>query len=301
MGNQKVKSLSDSDQIESLEPVAEKKKNKYAAESKVSQSDAELTQEKNLEEFKQDKNKKPKKQVNAKPPKTKKPKIGRAKTHGKKYQESHLLIDPNKIYTIDEALEVLPKTSFTKFDAGVEIHLNLNLDVKKSEQNLRLPLVLPNKIRKEKIIAALVKDSKKAIEAGAKYAGDDDLIEKIQSNKIKFDILVCESELMPKLSKFAKILGPKGLMPNEKDGTLTSAPVSAIKEFGKGKIVVKNDALANIHILIARVSWDKNKIKENLEYVKSEILKNKPTGIKKVYIKSASICTTMGPSIKLEF
>lgn len=222
--------------------------------------------------------------------------------HGKKYQEVKKLIDPQKSYSVDEALDLVKKTSKEKFDAGVEIHLKLGIDPKKSEQLVRGTVTLPHSVGKIKKIAAFVEpvQEKEAKEAGADIVGGEELIKEIKSSgKINFDIAIATPAMMPKLAQIAKILGPKGLMPNPKNETVTQNIRKTIEELKKGKITFKNDDSGNIHQLIGRVSFDKQKLLENLNTFIEAVRRAKPATAKGVYIKNAVLCSTMGPGIKV--
>lgn len=230
--------------------------------------------------------------------------------------EAHLVIEPlgprklntmskpdqNKIYTLDEALDFIISNSKEKFDTGVEIHLNLGIDPKKSEQQIRSTITLPHGTGKTKKIAAFVDPDKEAEakEAGADIIGGEELIAEIKkTEKTDFDIAVATPKMMPHLAKIAKILGTRGLMPSPKNETVTPNIKKTITELKKGKIAFKNDNTGNIHQLIGKVSFGKDKLKENFEIFIGAIKKVKPASAKGIYIKSATICTSMGPGIKI--
>lgn len=221
---------------------------------------------------------------------------------GKKYKEAKKSVDPKKIYSPDEALELIKKISKEKFDAGIEIHLKLGIDPKKGEQSVRGTVILPHSIGKTKKIAAFVEPSqeKEAKEAGADIVGGEELIKEIKTtSKINFDVAVAVPAMMPKLAQIAKILGPKGLMPNPKNETVTPNIKKAIEELKKGKINFKNDDGGNIHQLIGRVSFDKQKFLDNLNAFVESVRRAKPTAAKGIYIQNAILCSTMGPGIKI--
>lgn len=221
---------------------------------------------------------------------------------GKKYKEAKKSVDPKKIYSPDEALELIKKISKEKFDAGIEIHLKLGIDPKKGEQLVRGTVILPHSIGKTKRVAAFVEPAqeKEAKEAGADIVGGEELIKEIKTtSKINFDVAVAVPAMMPKLAQIAKILGPKGLMPNPKNETVTPNIKKAIEELKKGKINFKNDDGGNIHQLIGRVSFDKQKILDNLNAFVESVRRAKPTAAKGIYIQNAILCSTMGPGIKI--
>ena len=221
----------------------------------------------------------------------------------KRYQEITKLIDKNKTYSPEEAIELVKKTSTTSFDASIEVHCRLGIDTKKSDQQVRTIATLPHPIGKTKKIAAFVadKDAKTAKEAGADLVGSDDLIGKIKkSSKIDFDIAIATPEMMKNLSQIAKILGPKGLMPSPKNETVTTNIAKTIAEIKKGKINFKNDETGNIHQAIGKVSLETKKLLENFEAFTAALRKAKPTSSKGIFLKNVVICSTMGPGIKVQ-
>ena len=225
------------------------------------------------------------------------------KKHGKKYVEASKKIDKNKLYSVDEAISLVKETSVTNFDSTVEVAIKLNIDAKKSDQNLRGSFVLPNGTGKKKRILVIAKGeaATKAREAHADYVGDKDMIDKIsKENWFDFDVIVATPDMMPELGKIGKVLGPKGLMPNPKTGTVTTDVVKAIEDINKGMVQYKNDSYGNIHTIIGKVSFDNAKLAENLNYVVTTVAKAKPTSVKGVFINSITVTSTMGPGIKLD-
>ena len=225
------------------------------------------------------------------------------KKHGKKYVEASKKIDKNKLYSVDEAISLVKETSVTNFDSTVEVAIKLNIDAKKSDQNLRGSFVLPNGTGKKKRVLVIAKGeaATKAKEAGADYVGDKDMIDKIShENWFDFDVIVATPDMMPELGKIGKVLGPKGLMPNPKTGTVTTDVVKAIEDINKGMVTYKNDANGNIHTIIGKVSFDNKSLAENLNYVVTTVAKAKPASVKGVFINSITITSTMGPGIKLD-
>ena len=222
---------------------------------------------------------------------------------GKKYVEAAKLVEKNKLYTKEEAIDLVKKTSTTKFDASVEVAMNLNLDTKKADQQLRGTICLPNGTGKTKRILVIAKGPKalEATTAGADYVGDIDYLEKIEKeNWFEFDVLIATPDMMPQLGKLGKILGPKGLMPNPKSGTVTMDVKKAVEEVKQGRIEYRTDSYGNVHIIIGKVSFKEQQLLENLEAFVSLILKTKPSVVKGTYVKNISIATTMGPGIKID-
>ncbi len=225
------------------------------------------------------------------------------KKHGKKYVEASSKLDKNKLYSLDEAVKLVKETSVTNFDSTVEVAIKLNIDAKKSDQSLRGSFVLPNGTGKTKRVLVIAKGeaATKAKEAGATYVGDKDMIDKIaKENWFDFDVIVATPDMMPELGKIGKVLGPKGLMPNPKTGTVTTDVVKAVNDINKGMISYKNDSYGNIHTIIGKVSFDEKKLAENLSYVVTTVAKAKPTSVKGVFINSITITSTMGPGIHLD-
>ncbi len=225
------------------------------------------------------------------------------KKHSKKYVEALSNIDVNKVYTTAEAVELVKKTSTTKFDSTVELVFNLNIDAKKSDQQLRGSLVLPNGTGKSKKVLVFAKGAaaEAAKEAGADIVGDKELIEKIKTeNWFDFDVIVASPDMMPEVGKIGNVLGPRGLMPNPKVGTVTPNPAEAVKNIKSGMVAYKNDTYGNVHTIVGKVSFDSKKLLENVNYVISTITKAKPTGVKGMYIESVTLTSTMGPGIKLD-
>ena len=222
---------------------------------------------------------------------------------GKKYVEASNKVEKNKAYGVEEAVKLVKETSITKFDSSVEVAMNLNIDTKKSDQQLRGSIVLPNGTGKSKKILVLAKGAAaaEAKEAGADFVGDTDLIDKIANeNWFDYDTIVATAEMMPALGKIGKVLGPKGLMPNPKTGTVTTTPAKTVTDIKKGMVEYRADSLGNVHGIIGKVSFDEKALSENLTYFINTIIKSKPTTVKGKFVKSISICTTMGPGIKID-
>ena len=220
----------------------------------------------------------------------------------KKYQEAAKKIDANKLYTIEEAAKLVKETSTVKFDATVDISFRLNVDPKQDDQLVRGTLVLPHGNGKTKKVLAITDKVDEATAAGADFAGGNEMIEKIQKeNWFGYDVIVATPNMMGNLGKIARLLGPKGLMPNPKSGTVSPDIAKAVKEIKAGKVQYRVDKEANMHISIARVSFSEDKIVDNLNAICEAVLKARPAACKGNYIKTAAIHTTMGPAINITF
>lgn len=221
----------------------------------------------------------------------------------KRYVANLEQVDKNKSYSIEEAISLVKKTSNSKFDETLEVAMNLNLDVKKADQQLRGAVVLPHGTGKTKKILVLAKgdQAKAAQSAGADYVGDVDMIDKIaKENWFAFDVIIATPEMMPQLGKIGKLLGPKGLMPNPKTGTVTTDVKKAIEETKKGKVNYRTDSYGNVHGIFGKTSFEDTKLVENLKAFIDVILKSKPSTAKGNYVKNISISSTMGPGIKID-
>lgn len=221
---------------------------------------------------------------------------------GKKYIEVAKNVDREKTYTIEEAIALVKKTSTTKFDSSVEVHVRLGVDPKKGDQQVRATAILPHIVGKSKRVVAFVgpDKEKEAKDAGADLVGGEELIQQIkQTKKFDFDIAVATPDMMRLLAPIAKILGPRGLMPSPKNETITTNLKKSIEELKKGKISFKNDDTSNIHQLIGKVSFEDKNILENYTAFLEAVNKAKPASVKGIYIKNVSICSTMGPGIKI--
>ena len=221
----------------------------------------------------------------------------------KKYLQSLELVEKNKLYTKEEAIDLVKKTSTSKFDGTVEVAIKLNLDTRKSDQQLRGAIVLPNGTGKTKKVLVLSKTDQANVarEAGADFVGDMDMIEKIEKeNWLDFDVIISTPEMMPMLGKLGKILGPRGLMPNPKTGTVTTDVKKAIDDIKKGRVEYRTDSYGNIHTIIGKVSFDNEKLVENLNSIVDVVIKAKPSTVKGQYLKNISVSSTMGPGIKID-
>jgi len=204
----------------------------------------------------------------------------------------------NKNYTLEEALDFILENNPVEFDATVELHINLNLKKGKDKANFRILISPPNPLAKSPKIAVIAKKSN--IKEHDVETGQEKILKQIKSGKIDFDILVCEKDLVEKISPFSKILGPKGLMPQEKNQTLTEKPKEIVEKILKGQREIKADDQDLVHIPIGKISLGKEKLMENLRYILEQVKHNKPAGIKGEFIKRAYFSSTMGPSIKID-
>ena len=221
---------------------------------------------------------------------------------GKKYKAAAEKVEAGKIYTIDEAAKLVKETSTVKFDATVDVSFKVNVDPKQADQQVRGTLILPNGNGKTKKVLAITDKVEDAKNAGADFAGGAEMIDKIQhENWFDYDVIVATPNMMGMIGKVARVLGPKGLMPNPKTGTVNPDIAKAIKEIKAGKVEYRVDKEANMHVSVARVSFDADKIADNLKALTAAIVKAKPAAVKGVYIKNAVIHTTMGPAIPFTF
>ena len=222
---------------------------------------------------------------------------------GKKYLEAASKIEKGKAYSLEEAVKLLKETKTANFDESVELVLRLNLDTKKADQQLRGATVLPNGIGKTKRVLVIARGVKatEAKEAGADYVGEADMIDKIANeNWFEFDTMIATPDMMPALGKIGRVLGPKGLMPNPKTGTVTMDVKKAVEDVKKGRVEYRTDSFGNVAVLVGKVSFDEEKLVENIKTFISLITKTKPSTVKGKYMLNISISTTMGPGIKVD-
>lgn len=220
--------------------------------------------------------------------------------YGKKYRAAAEKMDKKKIYEISEAVKLIKENKIAKFDESVEAHIKTNVDPKKGDQQVRGTVVLPHGTGKSKKVAVITETAQdEAKKAGADIVGGEEMIEKI-TKKIDFDVLVATPEMMPKLAKVAKILGPKGLMPNPKTETVTTKIKEAVESLKKGKVAFKNDDSANVHSIIGKISFEESQLVENIKTFIESIEKARPTTIKGKFLVNITICSTMGVGLKIK-
>jgi large subunit ribosomal protein L1 len=224
--------------------------------------------------------------------------------HGKKYAEALKLVDRDKSYSPEEAIGIVKKASFTKFDETVELHLRMGVDPRDATQQVRGVALLPHGLGKQVrvLVFAQGEAARAAKEAGADAVGADDMVKKIEEGWLEFDTAIATPDMMGKVGKLGKILGRKGLMPNPKSGTVVAADdiPRAIEEARKGRVEFKLDRQAIIHVVLGKVSFEEDKLLANLTAVVEVVMKAKPSGAKGQYVKTASLTTTMGPGIRLD-
>ncbi len=224
------------------------------------------------------------------------------KKRSKKYTEALNKVVKGKAYTKEEAIKLVKETSVSKFDGSVEIAMRLNLDTKKADQQLRGAIVLPKGTGKTKkvLVVARGENAKKATEAGADYVGDTDILEKIEKeNWFEFDVMIATPDMMPLLGKLGRVLGPKGLMPNPKTGTVTTDVTKAVEDVKAGRVEYRTDSFGNIHANVGKVSFNEEDLIENINAFVANIIKLKPATVKGDYIKNITITSTMGPGVKV--
>lgn len=225
------------------------------------------------------------------------------KKRGKTYRQELAKVEKGKLYSKEEAIKLVKDMSSTKFDATIEVAMNLNLDVKKADQQLRGAITLPKGTGKTTRVLVIAKGehAKAAKEAGADFVGDADMLEKIEKeNWFDFDVMIATPDMMPSLGKLGKVLGPKGLMPNPKTGTVTTNVKQAVEESKAGRVEYRTDSYGNIHGIIGKASFNDNDLLENLDAIVKTIIKIKPSTVKGNYIKSISVSSTMSPSVRID-
>ena len=225
------------------------------------------------------------------------------KKRSKKYTEAVSKIEKSKVYSKEEAVKLVKETSTSKFDGSIEVAMRLNLDTKKADQQLRGAIVLPKGTGKTQRVLVVARGPKaqEAKDAGADYVGDTDILEKIEKeNWFEFDTMIATPDMMPLLGKLGKVLGPKGLMPNPKTGTVTMDIKKAVEEVKAGRVEYRTDSFGNIHGVIGKASFSEEDLLDNMNAFISQILRIRPASVKGDYIKNISISSTMGPGIKVE-
>jgi large subunit ribosomal protein L1 len=220
---------------------------------------------------------------------------------GKKFLAAAAQVE-QKAYSVKEAVKLLKKVSFENFDASVEFAIRLNLDPRKAEQNLRGAVVLPHGTGKTKTVLVFAKGdkAKEAEAAGADYVGEDEFVQKIQGGWLGFDTVVATPDMMAKIGRLGRVLGPRGLMPNPKTGTVTMDVTKAVNEIKAGKVEYRVDKVGNIHLTIGKKSFDEDKLIENLQVIYETLVKLRPSTVKGTFVENVSIATTMGPGIKVD-
>lgn len=221
---------------------------------------------------------------------------------GRKYAEAAKLVDRTKSYPIDEAIALMKKASYAKFDESVEVSFRLNVDPRHADQQIRGAMVLPNGTGRTQKVLVVTQGPKEAEakEAGADYVGGKEILDEIKKGWFDFDVIVATPNMMGELGKLGKILGPKGLMPNPKTGTVTMDVKKAIEDIKKGKVEYRVDKEGNINLLIGKKSFEDAKLVENFNAIKETILRARPAAVKGAYIKNLTVSTTMGPGVKVE-
>ena len=300
MAEEQVKELENQETTDVAEETKDEIVEKFAKSGKKSKKHIE---EVKAEEARQARKEERKAEEAVEKPKGEKP-ITRPKLErrGKKYQEAHKLIEKGKVYSLKEAVELAIKTNPAKFDASVEIHARLGVDPRQADQNIRTTIVLPNGNGKSVRVAvfAPLDVCKTAKAAGADIAEDEEFLKKLDKGVIDFDVLISTPQYMPKLGKYARLLGPKGLMPNPKAGTVTMDVEKAVKESKAGKVEYRVDKQSIVHIGVGKVSFGAEKLLENANTFFESLKAQKPASLKGTYVKSVFVTTTMGPSIAIE-
>lgn len=224
----------------------------------------------------------------------------RLQRRGKGFRKNAELIEAEKAYSLEAAIALAKKTSHVKFDASVELHVNLSVDPRQADQNIRDNLVLPFGTGRSVRIAVLTEDDAAAVKAGANIAGVDNVLADLEKGIMNFDILICTPALMARLGKYARTLGPRGLMPNPKSGTVTNDVTKAIAEAKAGKVEYRVDSTGIIHLAVGKVSFSEADLLGNIQAVLASIKSNKPASVKSTYFKAAHLATTMGPSVTVD-
>src|SRR5690625_4984281 len=225
-----------------------------------------------------------------------------AKRRGKKHQEALELIDRKKVYPIADAIELLKQAAKANFDETIEVAYRLGVDTKKADQQIRGAMVLPHGTGKTQRVLVFAKGDKvkEAEEAGADYVGDQELINKINQGWFDFDVVVATPDMMGEVGKLGRVLGPKGLMPNPKTGTVTFDVEKAVKDIKAGKVEYRVDKSSNIHVPIGKISFDEEQLVENFEAIIDTLVKVKPQSAKGIYMRNVALTSTMGPGIKID-
>lgn len=221
---------------------------------------------------------------------------------GKQYVAAALLVDRNSLYNVDDAIALARKTSFAKFDASVELAFRLNVDPRHADQQIRGAVVLPHGTGRTQRVLVITQGAKEkeALDAGADLVGNKEILEKIKGGWFDFDVIVATPDMMAELGKLGKLLGPKGLMPNPKTGTVTMDVTKAVNDIKKGKVEYRVDKEGNIGVLVGKLSFTDEQLHENMKTIYDLILRARPAAVKGIYMKNLVLSTTMGPGIKLD-
>lgn len=221
---------------------------------------------------------------------------------GKKYQDALKQVEKGKAYAAKDAVDLVKKIDFANFDSTIEVAFKLNVDTKQADQQLRGAVVLPNGTGKDQTVIVFAKgaNADAAKQAGADYVGDTDLAERIQDGWLDFDVAIATPDMMPTVGRLGRILGPKGLMPNPKTGTVTMDVAKAVSESKAGKVTYRTDRDGNVAVPFGKASFDTDKLVENLATLKDVVMKNRPASVRGVYVQHMSIASTFGPSVDVD-
>ncbi len=222
--------------------------------------------------------------------------------HSKRYNVAYTMFDRQKRFELSEALKLVKSLPASKFDETVEVHFNLGVDPRKADQQIRNSLVLPHGTGKVMRVLVFAEGDKadEAKQAGADYVGVDDMMDKISGGWFDFDVVISTPNLMGRIGKLGRVLGPRGLMPNPKVGTVTMDVAKAVEEAKGGKVTYRVDKFANLHIPAGKLSFEEDKLRENIKAILAAVIKERPATLKGVFIRSITLCTTMGPGIKIQ-
>lgn len=220
----------------------------------------------------------------------------------KQYQEAAKLVDRDKAYDVTEAVDLVKKMDFAKFDATVEVAFKLNVDTKQADQQLRGAVVLPNGTGKDQTVVVFAKGdkAKEAEEAGADFVGEADLVEKIQDGWLDFDVAIATPDMMAQVGRLGRVLGPKGLMPNPKTGTVTMDVAKAVSDSKAGKVTYRTDRDGNVHVPVGKVSFDTDKLVGNFKTIEDTIVKARPASVRGTYIQNLVVTSTFTPAVRVD-
>jgi large subunit ribosomal protein L1 len=300
--SKKKKEVKEAEVIAEAAPAEEEKTEESKSVAKAGKRSTKAQKETEEKQAKEDR-KAEKDTAEAEPkPLVKKTSRTKLERSGKKFREAAELIEKDKVYSLAEALNLATKTSTTKFDATVEIHVNLGVDPRQADQNVRGTVTLPEGTGKPIVVAVIAEadEDKKATGAGADIIGAEQILAALDKEQVEFDVLIATPTMMPKLAKYARLLGPKGLMPNPKSGTVTTDISKAVKESKAGRVEYRVDSTGIIHLGIGKVSFGGEKLLNNSQVLVTAIKSAKPATMKGTYVKSVHVSTTMGPSIKTQ-